>query len=113
MAIIITTKYPQTVCDLFAQDVNYRNITTWIVDADGDFTIANPKWTNKAWMRPIIPHEGNTLVFGFVSSRKHDITKGLYGIYHGRLVATLIAHYDNLIDSVTIKPLLDPQTDIY
>ena len=113
MAIIIKTDNPQVVCDLFTQNVSNRDITTWIVDADGDFTIANPKWTYKAWMRPIISREGNTLVFGFVSSRKHDITKGLYGIYHGRLVATLIAHYDHLIDSVTIKPLLDPQTDIY
>lgn len=113
MAIIITTKYPQKVCDLFTQDVNYRDIATWIVDADGDFTIANPQWTNKAWMRPIIPLEENCLVFGFVSSRKYEITKGLYGIFHGRLVATLIAHYDTLIDSITIKPLLDRSMDVY
>lgn len=111
MAVIIKTNNPQNILELFENHVRRRDITTWIVDADGDFTIANPKWTFMAWMRPILEEE--QLVFGFVSSTKYEITKGLYGIYHGRLAATILSHYDNLIDSIFIDPRLNGKYDCF
>ena len=70
MAVIIRTSNPRHVLNLFKSNVANRDITTWLVDVDGDFTIANPKWTYMAWMRPMILEGDDRLVFGFVSSRK-------------------------------------------
>lgn len=113
MAIIIKSKNPQKILDLFIDNIIKHNIVTWLIDSDGDFTIANAKWTYKAWMRPIIQEESNMLVFGFVSSKKYNITKGLYGIYHGRMAVTLLANYDELITSIEIKPHLDSSIDVF
>lgn len=113
MAIIIKSKNPRKILDLFVNDIIECDIATWLIDSDGDFTIANAKWTYKAWMRPIIQEESNILVFGFVSSKRYDITKGLYGIYHGRMAVTLLAHYDDLITSIEINPHLDSSLDIF
>lgn len=113
MAIIIKTKHPNNLLNLFKTYVLTRNIITWQVDGEGDFTIANPKWTYMAWMRPISEEENGLLVFGFVSSTKYQITKGLYGIYHGRLAVTILSHFDNLIDSIIIEPNLNPKYDSF
>lgn len=113
MAVIIKTDKPQHILNLFVANVAKHDITTWLVDTDGDFTIANPKWTYMAWMRPFIREEEDLLVFGFVASRKYEITKGLYGIYHGRLATTILSHYDHLINSVVIEPKLNPRYDIF
>lgn len=113
MAIIIKSNNPQMLLETFVDGINSNEIATWIVDSDNDFTIANAKWAYKAWMRPIIKKESNCLVFGIVSSTKHEITKGLYGIFHGRLVATLLSHYDELILSIDIQPFLDKNIDVF
>lgn len=113
MAIIIKSNNPQEVLDLFIKSIKEHDIVTWLIDSDGDFTIANTKWTYKAWMRPIIQEESNMLIFGFVSSKKYNITKGLYGIYHGRMAVTLLAHYDELITSIEINPHLNSSFDIF
>ena len=113
MAVIIRTSNPKHVLNLFKSNVANRDITTWLVDLDGDFTIANPKWTYMAWMRPMILEDDDRLVFGFVSSRKYEITKGLYGIFHGRLATTILSHYDNIINSIEIEPQLNPEYDVF
>ena len=69
MAVIIRTNKPGIVLDLFTRNVVNRDITTWLVDVDGDFTIANPKWTYMAWMRPMILEGDYSLVFGFATER--------------------------------------------
>lgn len=113
MAVIIRTDNPQHILNTFRTHVENRDITTWLIDAVGDYTIANPKWTYMAWMRPIIQEENNILVFGFVSSRRFEITKGLYGIFHGRLATTILSHYDNLISSIEIEPQLNSKYDVF
>lgn len=113
MAVIIRTNKPQHILDMFKKHVASRDITTWLIDMDGDFTIANPKWTYMAWMRPVIQEGNDILVFGFVSSTKFEITKGLYGIFHGRLATTILSHYDNLINSIEIEPQLNPEYDVF
>ena len=56
---------------------------------------------------------GEKWMLTFVSSRKYEITKGLYGIFHGRLATTILSHYDNIINSIEIDPQLNPQYDIF
>lgn len=71
-------------------------IPSWYRDSDGDFTISNSKWNNKAWFRLRVTST-NELHFNLISSRTHPLTKEIYGVYHGRMTATLLAYFDNLI----------------
>lgn len=40
------------------------------------------------------------------------MTRQLYGVYHGRFVATLLSHFDFMIDNVEISPLMVEGYDI-
>lgn len=112
MALIITTNNPCDIIRRFRELVNNNQIQTWQVDSDGDYTIALDQWRNKAWMRPSVNDNGQ-LIYHFVSSTKHPITRALYGIFHGRLAATLLAHFDTDMDKLEITPLLAHGIDIY
>lgn len=111
MALIITTNNPQRIKDDFERLVGEKRILTWVVDADGDFTIPKEQWYLHAWMRPAIIND-NHLAFRFISSTRYPVTRGLYGIYHGRLAATLLAHFDTEMDDLQITPLMDRDLDV-
>lgn len=111
MALIIRTNDPKRLEYSFRTLVAGNRILTWDVDSEGDYTISREQWREHAWMRPYF--SDNTLIFGFVSSRRYPITKGLYGIYNGRLAATLLAHFDEKMTELTITPYLDSDYDVY
>jgi hypothetical protein len=62
-----------------AEDV----IETWRIDSDGDLTHTASQWTGRAWMRPRVLED--RLLFNIVASKKENMSKTLYGVYHGRL----------------------------
>lgn len=111
MALIVKCKRPQELLEQFESKINHFDIVSWSMDEDKDFTVTNGNWSFKAWMRPTV--EDGRLVFGYVSSTNHQVTKGLYGIFHGRLAATLLAHFDDMIESIEIQPQLDSQYDMF
>lgn len=111
MALIIKTSNPCSLAEKFKYMIISQDILTWEVDEDGDYTISRDQWKYHAWMRPQC--ENDRLVFCFVSSRRYPITRGLYGIFHGRLAATLLSHFDDMMDDLRITPDLDEQYDIY
>lgn len=104
MAIIIKTRKPQELINSLNRAINRRAILTWIVDAIGDYTISHEQWQFLAWMRPYILND--RIVFGIIQSRKFPMTKELYGVYHGRFVATLLRHFDLDIIDINVTPLL-------
>lgn len=106
MALIIKTNNPQEIADDFKRLVMEHRILTWTIDDEGDYTIPKDQWYGHAWMRPIIYDGTNRLIFGFISSTRYPVTKGLYGIYHGRLATTLLAHFDNDMDDLSITPFM-------
>ena len=55
----------------------------------------------------------DSIAFGIVESRKYPLMKDLYGIMHGRLVATLLTHFDSLISDIEVTSQLDDRFDIY
>ena len=110
MAIIIRTRNPHQLVDRIKQYINSQIIRTWEYDRDGDFTAAPAQWKYKAWMRPLYPDDGN-LVFGIISSKNFRMTKELYGVYHGRFVATLLSHFDTDMDDLEVTPMLDNRYD--
>lgn len=112
MAIIIKTNRPDQIYEDFIRAINNLSIETWVVDSDGDLTIKRELWRNHAWMRYYKINE-ESIAFGIVESRKYPLLKDLYGIMHGRLVATLLTHFDYLIADMEITSQLDNRFDIF
>lgn len=108
MAIFIHTDDPHALHERFTASICNREIITWGVDKDGDYTIDRDQWRFKAWFRPT--ERQGQLVFGIVQSRKYVMTNELYGVYHGRLVSTILAHFSDLISDVRVTP--NPQMGV-
>ena len=112
MAVIIKTNTPDQLHDSFTKAIRELKILTWTVDGDGDFTVERELWRNHAWMRYYRVGD-DSIAFGIVESRKYPLMKDLYGIMHGRLVATLLTHFDSLISDIEVTSQLDDRFDIY
>lgn len=102
MAIYIRTQNPQNLIESINKSIQIRDIVTWAVDREGDYTIDRDQWRFRAWMRPII--EEGQLVMAIIQSRKYPLTNELYGVYHGRLVSTILAHFSNQIEDIRVTP---------
>lgn len=68
------------------------------------------QWFQHAWLRPYV--KDKLLIFGIIQSSNFPITRQLYGVYHGRFVATLLSHFDYMMDSIEVSPLLVEEYDI-
>ncbi len=112
MAIIIRTNSPDQLRERFINAIRNLQILTWIVDSDGDFTIKRELWRNHAWMR-FYRVDDNSVAFGIVESKKYPLNKDLYGIIHGRLVATLLTHFDEIILDIKVTSQLDDRYDVF
>lgn len=112
MAVIVKTNQPELLANRLMESIKNNEIPTWSIDDDGDITIANIKWTNKAWFQIKIEYENNILAFGIISSKIYRMTNELYGVYHGRLAATLLAYFDSLLDNIELSSGYDLQYDV-
>lgn len=112
MAIIIKNKKPQLLLKQLNIAINNGDIHTWCVDEDGDYTISRFQWFQHAWFRPYIDDNKGFLIFGIVQSSVYPMTQQLYGVYHGRFVATLLSHFDYMMDDVEISPMINVDYDI-
>ncbi len=100
MAVIAITNNPNELIQALYQGIRDHTITTWLVDDDGDITIARQIWRHKAWFS--IKSNSSSVIFGIIPSMKHPMTKELYGVYHGRLAATILANFDEMIGNITL-----------
>lgn len=110
MALILKVEEPQAFKEAVESYIASGRIRTWILDEDGDITHANIRWKNKAWFNFQLREDG--VAFGIIPSKKYGLTKEIYGVYHGRLAATLLTHFDTQIEELVINPELDPEIDI-
>ena len=111
MAIIIKTRNPEQLLDRIYEYIDANRIKTWSYDDEGDFTTISPQWRYKAWLHPQTTGDGETLVFGIIASRKFNMTKEIFGVYHGRFIATLLSHFDTMMTSIEATPLIHPVFD--
>jgi hypothetical protein len=93
MALIIETTRPQALLNSFKKAIDDKKVETWSYDADGDFTHSPEQLKSKAWLRPIFV-EGK-LKFGIIKLANTNVSKLIYGIYHGRFIEMLLAHFDS------------------
>ena len=110
MAIIIQAQHPKLLIKSLNEAIKTYSILTWTVDDMGDYTISRDQWRYLAWIRAYI--EEHRVIFGIIQSRKFLMTPELYGIYHGRFVATLLSHFDLQIEKLEVTPLLLQNYDI-
>lgn len=100
MALIVKTDRSDFLIASLNAKIRQGAILTWTIDEDNDLTIRNPEWRNKAWFKCFISRD--RLIFGIMPSRKYRMTRELYGVYHGRLAATILAHFDDIITSLEL-----------
>lgn len=111
--IEIRTADPHNLVERINEAISKNQIITWSVDADGDYTHTLEQWKNCAWMRCRYEINDPTLLrFVIVEPLNKKLSKAVYGVYHGRFAEMLLTHFDTLITSLYISPLLT-QHDIY
>ena len=92
MAVNVSCNDPGALLRAVKSAINDGTVATWSVDADGDLTHTPEQWRKKAWFRPTVGDE--RLVFNILAPRGTTMSKALYGVYHGRLIEMLLAHFD-------------------
>ena len=92
MAVVVKTENPSHLLSAIKKAIDEDDIQTWSYDADGDFTHIADQWTRRAWLRPRVRED--RLVFNIISPRDRNITRVVYGIYHGRFIEMLLNHFD-------------------
>lgn len=108
MAITITVRTAEDVTTI-RNALRDGLIPTWHMDMDGDITLTNTHWSNKAWFR-INDGKDNPCImyFGLIGSRRIPLTNELYGVFHGRLVSSLLAYFNQLFQKFEIITEANP-----
>ncbi len=92
MAIRVTTLQPSLLVASIRKAIDARKIETWTYDSDGDFTHTPAQWANKAWLRPTL--QSGALVLNILNPTGINLSKEIYGVYHGRFIEMLLVHFD-------------------
>jgi hypothetical protein len=113
MALFFFTSDPKALLAAFNQRIDQREplgkITTWVRDAEGDYTHVAKNWAREAWLRPRLV-EG-ALVFNILGNTKHTMTAVVYGYYHGHLTETFLTHFDSLFSTASSTAGLTAEDD--
>ena len=73
-------------------------VRTWLCDLEGDFSHEPAQFQNRAWLRPHI--EAGVLRFSLIGPSGESMTMPLAGIYVGRFIEMLTAHFSNCISRI-------------
>ena len=101
MAIYIETDDPQGLLEEIRRKIEDQTIKTWTIDADGDYSHVS-QWKDRAWMKSY-PGE-RRISFGIIGRKDENMTKMVYGIYHGRFSEMLLTHFDTSIKTLELTP---------
>ena len=104
MAIYVYTSRPNALLREMREAARSHKIDTWICDSDGDFTHAPEQWVRKAWLRPKV-EEGSRLIFNIVALQHRNLSRVVYGVYHGRFAEMVLVHFDDKCERVTVTAL--------
>lgn len=95
----VSTSTPNGLLAKIKSAIDHRHVVTWSYDKDGDFTRTPTQWSQKAWLRPRIGPGG--LTFTLISNHQVPLTTEVYGVYHGRFVEMLLAHFSKDFSSAS------------
>jgi len=92
MSLSIKTTDPTGLLKEIKAAIDKKTVETWEYDSDGDFTHTPKQWYKQAYLRPkVVPGE---LQFGILGIKGTKLSKEIYGVYHGRFIEMLLAHFD-------------------
>jgi hypothetical protein len=94
MAITVPNSAPLDLLLQIKKDIMTHATDEWVCDGEGDLTLSDPQWNNKAWFRPYVK-EGK-LVFGIIPAIEPKMNTPLFAYYHGRLLETLMGRYPHM-----------------
>lgn len=83
--------------------IREKEVDTWVMDNDGDFTHSPEQWRHRAWLRPKVRDE--LLVFNILGRKNEKMSKTIYGVYHGRFAEMLLTHFDGEFTRVSATAL--------
>ena len=98
MAVRVITPSPQALLAALKKAIDEKKVETWKYDSQGDFTHTPQQWTLKCWLRPHV--EAGALVFTTIPPKNTALSREIYGIYHGRFIEMLLAHFDQQFSQV-------------
>jgi hypothetical protein len=93
VAIIVNTTSPSDLLKKIKEAIDGGKVRSWSYDKDGDFTHDSEQWKNKAWLTPKV-YNGE-LRFGILKQQNVNLSKQVYGLYHGRFIDMLLTHFDD------------------
>jgi hypothetical protein len=98
MSVMVFTDEPKTLLAAIKKAIDDKHVLTWTYDKDGDFTHSADQWDKKAWLRPSVQQDA--LFFGILGQEGVQMTKTIYGVYHGRFIEMLLTHFDDRFTTV-------------
>lgn len=104
MALYFYTDQPVALLDDFKEKIDEGHVVTWEYDTVGDFTHATTQWNKKAWLRPAV--ENGRLALYILKRSDENMTKVVYGVYHGRFIESMLTHCDKLFERAVSSALL-------
>ncbi|MDQ3032734.1 MAG: hypothetical protein M3Y87_09980 [Myxococcota bacterium] len=99
MALVIHTADAEALLVQIQTAIDGGKVRTWGYDRDGDFTHTAEQWQNKAWLRPRLLN-AERLVLNIIAPRGQQVTKAIYGVYHGRFAEMVLTHFDEHCESI-------------
>jgi hypothetical protein len=103
MSIRVYCDSPEELLLAIKRGVRSRSIETWQLDSDGDFTHVPDQWKNRAWFHPVVREE--CLLLNIFGRKTEQMSKTIYGVYHGRFVEMLLMHFDSRFKRVSCTAL--------
>lgn len=103
MALYFFSDAPGLLLSAFKAAVDVGRVATWSYDDDGDFTHDTHQWSNLAWLRPRVRER--CLYLHILAPTDRPVSKGTYGVYHGRFVESMLTHCDDLFSRVRATAL--------
>src|SRR5438876_10058301 len=91
--LVVNTPHPEELLAALRRAVDSRKIEAWSCDHDGDYTYDQPPWRGKAFLRPVVIV--GALKFVLLGQQNALMTKAAYGVYLGRFIELLLAHFDD------------------
>ena len=93
MAIIITMKNPDQLFSALEKGIKSKKIKSWEIDEDGHITHTPNKFYKKAWFSANIDMDNREITFKYIRQKNAKEDKGLYGVYHGRLLKMIMYNF--------------------
>ena len=103
MALNVQCTDPAGLLEAIRKAIRERDVDTWLMDKDGDFTHSPEQWRYKAWLRPRVRDE--FLVLNILGRKNEKMSKTIYAVYHGRFAEMLLTHFDGEFNRVSATAL--------